>query len=184
MAPPAASSSRKSTEGKRNGVLRFRPRISNSGTISSTAMGKCTERGWKRPTNCSRGARSIPSGGASNRSAVKSSKNRTRTPATRNRSGSVRNERVIESRHRSGRNQRIGSCQDFRNHSSRFDAGEFLLQSLKRVIKFVVIETQEIEHGRVQIAHLDRILYDFVSQFIGLAEGHSGFHTAASHPNS
>ena len=46
-----------------------------------------------------------------------------------------------------------------------------------------MIKTQQIKHGGVQIADLDRILGDLVADLIRLAVANPGLDAAARHPH-
>ena len=46
-----------------------------------------------------------------------------------------------------------------------------------------MIEAQCVKHGRVQVAHLHRVLHDLVAHGVGLAVRHTGLDAAASHPD-
>src|SRR5579859_3934251 len=75
------------------------------------------------------------------------------------------------------------SSQYFSHHVRRLHARQLLIEALEWIVQLAVIESQQIKDGRVQIADLDWILDDFVSQFVSLAIGEPGLHPAAGHPN-
>src|SRR5215472_13041917 len=75
------------------------------------------------------------------------------------------------------------SSENFSHHSCRLYAGQFLFQSLKSIVQLVMIEAEQIEHGRVQVANLNRILDDFVPHIVGLSIADAGFHSTAGHPD-
>src|ERR1700730_8300565 len=50
-------------------------------------------------------------------------------------------------------------------------------------MELAMIEAEQIKHGRMQVADLDRVFYDFISHLIGLAVSDSGLNAAACHPN-
>src|ERR1051326_5550648 len=70
------------------------------------------------------------------------------------------------------------SCENFSDHPRRFHARQFLFQALKPVVQLVVIEAEQIEHRRVQVANLNWIFDDFVSHFIGLSMADARPHAA------
>lgn len=64
-----------------------------------------------------------------------------------------------------------------------FDAGEFLVETLKGNREAVVIEADELEKGGVEVAEVDGISGCEVAHVIGLAVGGAGFDPCASHPD-
>src|SRR5258708_1676546 len=78
---------------------------------------------------------------------------------------------------------RSESCQNLSHHARRPYGGQFLVQALKGVIQFSMVEAQQIKHGRVQVADLDCILHDLVSHLVGLAMCHPALNPAARQPN-
>src|SRR6202521_3832934 len=50
-------------------------------------------------------------------------------------------------------------------------------------MKLVVVESQQVKHGRMQVADLYRVFYDLVSHLVGLAVCDSWLDAAARHPN-
>ena len=62
------------------------------------------------------------------------------------------------------RNPRL--AQNLFDHPRRFDAGQFHIQSLEGDRETVVVNAQKMEHGRVQIAYMNRILDGVVAELV------------------
>src|SRR5215469_15736973 len=133
--------------------------------------------------NCTQSARSFPSGGRNTTNNVTTSMEASITNPRRNwlsiplRFGAVMEGPLLcqklDSEH---------SCQNFSHHSRRLHAGQLLFQALKPKVQLVMIESEQIQRCRVQVANLNRILDDFVSHFVGLPIADAGFYSAAGQP--
>src|SRR5215469_9862685 len=134
--------------------------------------------------NCTQSARSFPSGGRNTTNNVTTSMEASITNPRRNwlsiplRFGAVMEGPLLcqklDSEH---------SCKNFAHHSRRLHAGQLLFQALKPVVQLVMIESQQIEQGCVQVANLDRIFDDFVSHIVGLPMTDAGFYSATCQPD-
>src|ERR1700722_250964 len=136
--------------------------------------------------NCAHSARSFPSGGrsATRTATIKMgasvSRHRRTCPETRC-PQNVMIANILGSfpdRGLSGR-----SCQNLSHDAGRLYAGQFLFQTLKRIMKLVMVEAQQIKDSRMQVADLHRVFYDFISHLVGLAVRDSWLDAAARHPN-
>src|SRR6266513_5042270 len=50
------------------------------------------------------------------------------------------------------------------------------------MVQLVMIESEQIEHGRMQVANLNRILDDFISHIVGFSMADAGSQSTASQP--
>src|SRR6476469_7048277 len=75
------------------------------------------------------------------------------------------------------------SRQDFFYDACWEHAGELLIETLALERKALVIEAQLVQHGRVEIADVDRIFGDVVREVVGLTEHCAAFEAAAGHPH-
>ncbi len=64
-----------------------------------------------------------------------------------------------------------------------FDAGEFHIESLVSVGEALVIDTEEVEHGGVEVTDVDDIVDRVVAEFVGCAVGGAGLDAAAGEPH-
>ena len=64
----------------------------------------------------------------------------------------------------------------------RLHTCEFLIKALKRERQPFVIDADLVQNGGVEIAHVNRVLGDVVTEVIGLAVAEAAFDTAAGHP--
>jgi len=53
------------------------------------------------------------------------------------------------------------------NHAGLFDPGQPHIKSLELVGEAAVVDAQQMEHGGVQVTHVDHIVHGIVAQFIG-----------------
>ena len=67
-------------------------------------------------------------------------------------------------------------CNDVPGHVSQAE-----ISPLITVGKSLVIDAKQMQQRGVEIVHVDLVLDGVVAHLIGLAEGHSWAHTAASH---
>src|SRR5438445_1346076 len=63
------------------------------------------------------------------------------------------------------------------------DIGQTKIAALRAISQLFVIDTQEAEHGRVQIMDMDRVINSIVTQFVGPAISHAAFDARTSHPD-
>src|ERR1700733_2699644 len=136
--------------------------------------------------NCAHSACSFPSGGR-NTTKTKSIKmngsvkrRRRNCPEMRRPSAVMRADALGN---RPARGSWSDSCQNLSHNARRLYAGQFLLESLERIIELTMVKAQQIKHGRMQIADLDWILHDLVSHLVRLPVGDSALNTGARHPN-
>src|SRR5439155_27062822 len=80
-----------------------------------------------------------------------------------------------------GRIERL--CQQSFNRFAA-DIREAIIAALKAVSKPGVINPQTMEHGGVEIVHVDRVRCDVVTESIGGAIDQAGFDATAGHPNA
>src|SRR5579863_4085934 len=136
--------------------------------------------------NCAHSARSFPSGGRSTMRTRSIKRNGSVKRTRRNCPKMRRPSAVMRAKDLAnfpGKSSQSDSCQNLSHNARRSYRGQFLIESLKGVIEFTMVEAQQIKHGRMKIADIDWILHDLVSHLIGLAVGDSALHTAARHPN-
>lgn len=60
--------------------------------------------------------------------------------------------------------------------------GEFLVKALEGEGETVVIDTELVENGGVEVADAHFVLHDVVGVFIGFTVGDSTFDSATGHP--
>jgi hypothetical protein len=70
--------------------------------------------------------------------------------------------------------------QDGLNQMRRLDAGQPRIQALVAEGQPLMLQAEQVQHGRVQVAHVHRILHRVVAQLVGLAVGHAAVHAAAA----
>src|SRR4029077_11647342 len=75
-----------------------------------------------------------------------------------------------------------GSRQYSSHYKRRHGAGELLIQTLESITELVVVYTQAMKNGRIEVAHVHRIIYHVIAIVVGLAIGDSGAHAGAGHP--
>ncbi len=63
----------------------------------------------------------------------------------------------------------LRSSQDAIDDLGRHDAGELLIEALELERELVVIEAEQVEDRRVQVADVHRVLHDVVGEIVGLA---------------
>src|SRR5688500_3097434 len=61
--------------------------------------------------------------------------------------------------------------------------GETEVTTLETEREFLVIQSERVKYGRVQIMHVHRIFDRIESQFVGLPQNLSWLHSAAGHPH-
>ena len=74
-------------------------------------------------------------------------------------------------------------CNQRFNDLRRFNTRQFLIQSLELVRQPIVIETQQLQHGGVEVANVDRVSDDVVGEIVGLTVDRATLGTAAGHPH-
>ena len=74
------------------------------------------------------------------------------------------------------------SRQNLFHDSAMFHAGELLVESLVLEREPLVVETEQVQHGRVEVADRDRGFDDVVREVIGLAVNRATFGSASGHP--
>ena len=60
--------------------------------------------------------------------------------------------------------------------------GEAVVPSLEEVSELLVVDSELVKNGGVEIVHVDGVLGDVVAEVVRAAVGHAGFDSAASHP--
>src|SRR5215469_6466447 len=75
------------------------------------------------------------------------------------------------------------SCQNVRDNACRLYAGQLLFQALKPIVELAMIESEQIKHGRVQVANLNRIFDDFVAHIVGLPMRDAGPRSTPGQPD-
>ena len=63
------------------------------------------------------------------------------------------------------------------------DAGEPLVEALVAVGEPLVVEAEQLQRGRVEVADVNRVLDDVVGKVVGLAVDLAGSGPAAGHPH-
>src|SRR5258706_1782796 len=61
--------------------------------------------------------------------------------------------------------------------------GKTEFSAWRAMVQLFVIDTQETEHGGMQIMDVNRIFHGVVTQFVGAAIGHTAFDACAGHPD-
>lgn len=64
-----------------------------------------------------------------------------------------------------------------------FDAGELLVEALIFEGELVVVDSELVKDGGVEVADVDGVLGDVVAEVVGLAIDFATFDAAASHPH-
>src|SRR5206468_2863130 len=85
-------------------------------------------------------------------------------------------------RERSG--EKSISRDQLRNNFCGNDTRQFLFETLKLERESFVIDAEQAQHGRVEIAHMDRVFHDVIAKIVRHAVDNSRLSAAASHPNS
>src|SRR5580704_13564043 len=134
--------------------------------------------------NCIHSARSLPSGGKKATSVVATRIGASIAIPRRNCltmplfDAVMKPGLMIWSRIRAG-----NSRQNFSYHSGRLHACQLLFKALKRIVELVVIESQQIEQGCMEIADVDRIFDDFVPHLIRLPKSESRLDASTRQPD-
>ena len=68
-------------------------------------------------------------------------------------------------------------------HHFALDIGQAEIAALETVGQFRVIESEQMQQRRVQIVHVDLVLHDVETEFVGFAESDARFDAAAGHPH-
>src|SRR5256885_10377155 len=63
------------------------------------------------------------------------------------------------------------------------DTRQFLFEALEFECKAFVIDAEQAEDSRVEIADVDWVFHDVIAKVVGHAVSDSGFGAAAGHPN-
>ena len=74
------------------------------------------------------------------------------------------------------------STQDFLHHSWRFDARQSLFESAPLKEQLLMMQSQQMQNGGVEIVHADRVFDDLVTEFICLAVGGSALRPTSRDP--
>src|SRR5256885_7757493 len=85
------------------------------------------------------------------------------------------------SREKSG--EKAISRHELRDDFCGNDTGQFLFETLKLECKPFVIDAEQSEDGRIEVADMDRVFHDVIAKVVCDAVGDSGFGAAAGHPN-
>src|SRR5256885_4025868 len=85
------------------------------------------------------------------------------------------------SREKSG--ERAISRHELRDDFCGNDTRQFLFETLKLERKAFVIDAEQAEDGRVEIAYVDRVFHDVIAKVVRDAVGDSGFGAATGHPD-
>ena len=64
------------------------------------------------------------------------------------------------------------------------DTGETLVEPLEGVSEALVINTQSMEHGRIEVADVHGVFENIVAEVIGLTVGRASFDTATGEPHA
>src|SRR4051812_41527682 len=75
------------------------------------------------------------------------------------------------------------SSQQIADDVGGLDAGQLLIEPLMANGESLMVEAQEVQHGGVKVADVDRILDDVVGEIVGFAVDHTPFDAAAAHPD-
>jgi len=75
------------------------------------------------------------------------------------------------------------SGENFLYDARGIDAGEFVVESLKAVAEFFVINAEEMQGRCMQISDVDGILGNVVTEVVGCPESGAGFDSAPGHPD-
>src|ERR1043166_4084999 len=57
------------------------------------------------------------------------------------------------------------------------------IPALEAVGELLVIETEQVQNGRVQVVDVYSVFSDVKTEFVGFTDGHSGFDAAAGQPH-
>src|SRR4029453_10599214 len=61
------------------------------------------------------------------------------------------------------------------------DAGQAGVQTLEAIGELEVVQAEELEHGRLEVVYMDRVLRDGPADLVVLAIGHPATQSAACH---
>src|SRR5262245_26198369 len=75
------------------------------------------------------------------------------------------------------------SGQQILDHLCRLAAGEALVEALMLYAETLVVEAEQVQNRRVEVANVDRVFDDVVAEVVGLAVDGTGASTAAGHPH-
>src|SRR5437867_1307872 len=76
------------------------------------------------------------------------------------------------------------SANDGLHWGGRLDAGEALVQTLIFVGELLVVNTKQVQNGRLEITHMNGIFHDVVAEFVGLAVDDAALDPPAGHPEA
>ena len=79
-------------------------------------------------------------------------------------------------------NEVVLSCEEFRDNFA-VNVSEAEVATLVVVGQACVIESELVQHSRLEVVHVNRVLLDVVPEFIGRPVGETRFHSATSHPH-
>ena len=72
--------------------------------------------------------------------------------------------------------------QDVRYYARRQDAGKPFFQAASSEVELLMMQSQQMQNGCVEIMNTDRVFNDSVPEFIGCTISSSAFDPAARHP--
>src|SRR5882672_799514 len=102
-------------------------------------------------------------------------------PAHRNEERRPQRPASNNSREKSG--EKAISRHELRDDFCGNDARQCLFETLKLECEPFVIDAEQAEDSRVEIADVDRVFHDVIAKVVCDAVGDSGFGAAAGHPN-
>src|SRR5204863_2754789 len=62
------------------------------------------------------------------------------------------------------------------------DVSEPIIAAFEPIGQLLVVDAQQVEQGRVEVVHVDRVFHHVVAEVIGATEHEPRFSAAASHP--
>src|SRR5262249_29770364 len=73
--------------------------------------------------------------------------------------------------------------QQFLNHLGWFDTGQLGVEAVGFEGQAFVVEAEQVQHGGVEVANVDRVFRDVVREVAGLAVNRARLDAAAGHPH-
>jgi hypothetical protein len=73
-------------------------------------------------------------------------------------------------------------CKQPRNYIGWSCSSQFLVQTLKFVGQFVVVDTKAVKQGGIEVSHVHGILHYVVAEFIRLSIRYAWFDSSSGHP--
>ena len=74
--------------------------------------------------------------------------------------------------------------QNLPDHLNRFHAGEASFEPLEGVRQAVVIDSQQMKNGGIELVHMYRVLDDIVAVVVSLTEGEALLHAGTCHEHA